>query len=164
MSSDSRFFVVAKPVAVPGVCFICKTDANGPFVDTGASDQWLGAFYICQACLTEMSGVLTISESPIRGLQDQAWREGRVEGVKDATNAIRNLLAGINASPMPSGPYAAFAQSDDRVTQDSLDLFDNDGDSVNGSEQGDSPVSVERSDDLSGGSSDGEFSVGELVL
>lgn len=71
----SRFTVVEQPVAAPGHCFLCRSVAHPPFIDTGLNIMFEGAIYLCTSCLREMFGMLPV----IKANQEQflaAWRAG----------------------------------------------------------------------------------------
>lgn len=55
---SSRFHLVDKPAVLPGVCFICKTANDGPYVDTGVTVPFDGAVYIGRNCLKEMFSLI----------------------------------------------------------------------------------------------------------
>lgn len=74
--AQSKVQIVVNPVALPAICVSCRTSANGRkrFADVGASEEFYGAFYFCEDCVTEMANVFglihaAVAESTIDDLR-----------------------------------------------------------------------------------------------
>lgn len=54
---QSKVQIVTNPVALPGICVICRKSANGvtKFADCLASEEFYGAFYFCEDCCGELA-------------------------------------------------------------------------------------------------------------
>ena len=59
---QSRFILLDRPIAHPGICRVCGA-ANKPVVDFGQTDDE-GCFYFCTDCLTEVAkGALNLVDA-----------------------------------------------------------------------------------------------------
>lgn len=53
----AKYQVVEQPSALPGCCFLCRAASTDRkwFVDVGLQEEFYGAVYLCNACITEIS-------------------------------------------------------------------------------------------------------------
>ena len=130
----ARFQVDPVCYRPPGVCFICHSGANGPFIRSGLTHDYYkeapdasrdGDVYFCQACVKEMAETLEITSDV-----DHQLEEARKQGVLDGV-----LLAGRNLS----GYSADFVDACLGYSSGgSVDIFDEDTAPDADSEQPDS--------------------------
>ena len=120
---DSRFVLIGQPVVAPGVCFICKSQANGPFVDTRVSIKWEGAIYVCSACIIDMHNQLPETPEDKIASRDcaTAYRMGYAKSRHDTMRELNGRLAAINDSLAYSSDSGdTFVPDTLRVPQDSV--------------------------------------------
>lgn len=104
---NGRFIVVERPPASPGVCFICK-GIDGPMVDTQVTDSYLGVFYICKTCASEIAINLKVVVDASELQQVRAYQQGARDTAIQLQAAINEFqqraVAGVlldNAYPGP---------------------------------------------------------------
>lgn len=166
MSFPSRFTLHDQPPALPGVCFICKSVNDAPFLDTGISVPFEGVIYIGANCLREMHAQIepvdTVLQSQLVALKNRVTdyiqtEVGRAYAlVGDVLNDTRTRL-GHNIDGLVPDLHSfepATVENDENLFPD--DDTDDDGDDEINVE-GDSTPVVEGPDDLSSDSDDGQL-------
>ncbi len=104
---SSRFRVVPVPERSPGMCFLCRSSSNAPFVDTGMSHDWYfeapdptrdGVVYICAACVTEMAHNLNLVDADISLQVQNAYKAGEAKGLAYGKAAIHEFATQFSSS------------------------------------------------------------------
>lgn len=164
----SRFTVVEQPVAAPGHCFLCRSVAHPPFIDTGLNIMFEGAIYICSSCLQEMSGLLPGAEFS-DAQRMAAWRAGYNQAAARTAVLTANIERAVHdfynvGDYLPGFDGAdSFSPAVPGAEGVSQDAGEPEGSSVSADgttvEDG-KPASVEGRDGLSGDSGNGELELG----
>ena len=83
LSASRRFGVIVNPVALPGACYTCRND-EGPFIDTGISEDFFGQVLICKNCLLEMIQNFDVPD-------EKEWSRARrkIKALEESTNILR---------------------------------------------------------------------------
>lgn len=162
MGFNDRFQVVDTPTVAPGECFICKSVRRGPFVDTGITDPYLGVFYICLGCLTEMYFNVTsegisrddLVASQIANAEERAYIAA-VLSVKETVNDVITALIPTDSSLSIADVINSLVPESENVQADPAGQEPG-GDSADQSpEQEPSAPKRKGRDDVSGTASDG---------
>lgn len=99
MAGHDLFQVVAAPTLAPGTCFRCRSNRQGPFVDTSVTDPFLGTFYLCKGCIVMMynalieAGAIEVTPVEVETLLDEARNQGFIEGVKALKDSVDDTAA-----------------------------------------------------------------------
>lgn len=164
--ASSRFVLHDQPPALPGVCFICKSVNDGPFVDTGHNVPFEGAVYIGANCLREMYQLLEPNNGLNQGQLDYLKKRvtdevdsqfGLVfsyvgDVIHDARTRIGNSLSVL----IPNLPVVDVPSFEMPEVADEDNVGDTDA-----NVEGDSAVGSEGPDDVPGNSDDGNVDAGD---
>jgi len=116
----------------PGVCFICHSGANGPFIRSGLTHDYYkeapdasrdGDVYFCQACVKEMAETLEIT-SDVDHQLIEATKTGYLNGILEANKRLDEYSANfidtcIGITPVPDSVSDIF---DEDITSDSVTI------------------------------------------
>ena len=138
----SKYQIMEHPGALPGCCFMCRSDATNRewFVDVGLQLDFHGAIYICNMCLWEMAhtvGWMTPDESlqlkgQVGDLRSEAYRLRReLAALRDMEDAIDTFVSNR------LGRVDSIFRVDDTSIQ--LRLLEADGDDEGNVGQGETP-------------------------
>lgn len=108
LSASRRFVAVENPTALPGCCYTCRND-EGPFVDTGLSEDFFGQVLICKNCILEMAqnfnlptpeewSKVVAKNSRLEQKNDTLERNNRnLKGELDGIRTVLGNFGGINS-------------------------------------------------------------------
>ena len=169
INPNARFQVDAVCFNPPGICFICKSGSNGPFIRTGLKHDYYkespdaardGDVYICKACLSEMALTMEIVSTDIESQLEQARLAGVVDGVLLGKKVLDEYVG--NFVDLALGINSGFSGNDSVPT---ANIQDDAAGEQQDSESADSRIkqgvlfgSGEGRDDLSGDRSDATVS------
>lgn len=100
-AAPARFGTQAVAILQPGCCSVCNGIA-GPFIDTFQNERG-NRIYICQACITEMAGLILPVPEPVTV---------EVGPSPETINDLRNLVDSINAGLVPFLDAVAILDAD----------------------------------------------------
>ena len=157
---SARFQVDNVCYRPPGVCFICHSGANGPFIRSGLTHDYFkeapdasrdGDVYFCRACVKEMAETLEIT-SDVDHQLEEATRTGYLNGILEANKRLDEYSATfidtcIGFTSVPGYSSDIF---DEDITTDSVTIESSPEKSGEGDKQGPVADSGEGCSDLSG--------------
>jgi hypothetical protein len=174
---NGRFVLVNAPQALPGACFICN-GAKGPFIDTGISHQWHGAYYLCVTCITEIARTAGVQQDVNQVEVVRAYELGvtnTLNKTKAALDGLFSILftdvaasiaagsaalddadnpAGIDGAPV--GDESGVSEDSDRIPEDGGGPEDDRTSTDEVVVEGSKPAVDEGPTSVSGSGSDGE--------
>lgn len=127
---QSRFQVRETPVASPGHCFTCRGH-EGPFVDTGLSEPFYGAYILCRNCVKHMAEQFGLMEEiRVETTVDQAtvFSDAFQESKNAVIALVANYVGGLSADLLADS--SASVEDAERVAEDTGDSGSDDGGAV----------------------------------
>lgn len=95
----------------PGCCWLCKTAAQGPVIDTGREideEGWEGRMYLCRDCGSEVGRLFgMVPDSKHRGVKAENRRlRTKVEELEERVTQLGTIEAAVNALLPDPGPIS----------------------------------------------------------